>query len=412
MTISGHTRPTITGSFDTPVGVRRIALQADAAQSTQGYRVRVRLSLRSELFDVLLAVLFGGFALADSTSWDAGWLADLLSVLAVAPLAFRQRAPVLTLVVMLGAVIGYGRVIPDGFPEGGLGILVGMFTVAMLRPRKVAAAMAALATVTVVVAFSGHGVEPLWPHMLSDLLFPVGAWGLGDATRRWARRGEHRAAEAARAVADERVRIARDLHDVVAHHMSVISLHAGLAGYVIGADLPAARTAIGNVEDASREALLDMRRLLDVLRVDREGEIDVASQPGLDLLDDLVARTRGAGLTVGLTVTGQRSALTPGLELCAYRIVQEALTNVLKHAGPAGAQVEVDFGERTLTVRVVDNGARRPGKPSRSAHGLRGMRERVELYGGVLTAGPKPAGGFAVVARIPFEADSSAEAIV
>jgi signal transduction histidine kinase len=111
-------------------------------------------------------------------------------------------------------------------------------------------------------------------------------------------------------------------------------------------------------------------------------------------------------------VTGERRALTPGLELCAYRVIQEALTNVLKHAGPAGAQVEVDFGELTLTVRVVNDGARRPAKPSRNAHGLRGMRERVELYGGVLAAGPKPGGGFTVVARIPFEADSSAGAIV
>jgi signal transduction histidine kinase len=184
----------------------------------------------------------------------------------------------------------------------------------------------------------------------------------------------------------------------------VISVQAGLAELVLDADPPTAKNAIATVSDASREAMLDMRRLLDVLRVDREEEIDYRPQPGLALLDDLVARTRGAGLEVELAVTGDVRALPPGPDLCAYRVVQESLTNVLKHAGPARARVGVDYGERTLTVRVTDDGRPMVKAGPVSSHGLRGMRERAELYGGVLTAGPAAEGGFAVLLRLPLGA--------
>ena len=199
------------------------------------------------------------------------------------------------------------------------------------------------------------------------------------------------------------MRIARELHDIVAHHMSVISLQAGLAEFVLDADPPTARNAIATVSDASREAMLEMRRLLDVLRVGRDEEVDLQPQPGLAQVEELVARTRAAGLPVDLEITGNVRELPVGPDLCAYRAVQEALTNVLKHAGPARARVSVDYGERTLTVRISDDGAKTlVGTVPSAAHGIRGMRERAELYGGVLTAGSADGGGFAVLLRLPL----------
>jgi signal transduction histidine kinase len=357
------------------------------------------MPLRSVFIDVLLAAVLTGLTLATLSSRHAGWAAGLLAVLTVAPIALRQRAPVLTMLVILAALGAYSVVVDNDFPNGGVGLLVAMFTVATVRSRPVAAVMF-LAAVAV-TAFAYPRAEPatLWPQLAQATLIVLGAWVLGESTRRWALRAERLAAEATQAVVDERVRIARELHDIVAHHMSVISLQAGLAEYVLDVDPPTAKSAIANVGDASREALLDMRRLLDVLRVDPEYD----PQPGLDLLDDLVSRTRSAGLPVEVVVTGERRTLTPGLELCAYRVVQESLTNVLKHAGPATARVDLDFGDRTLTVKISDDGRARVPRESPVSHGIRGMRERAELYGGVLTAGPSAGGGFAVVARLPLE---------
>jgi signal transduction histidine kinase len=350
--------------------------------------------------DVLLAVVLTGLTLATLSSRHLGWVADLLAVLTVAPIALRQRAPVLTMVVILAGLAAYSLVVEDDFPNGGIGVLVAMFTVATLRSRAVAAVMFLAAFAVTAFAYPKIGPAALWPQLAQAALIVLGAWVLGEGTKRWAERAERLAAEAARAVAEERVRIARELHDIVAHHMSVISLQAGLAEYVLDVDPPTAKSAIANVGDASREALMDLRRLLDVLRVDPEYH----PQPGLDMLEELVGRTRSAGLPVEVAVTGARRKLPPGLDLVAYRVVQESLTNVLKHAGPARARVDVDYGDRTLTVRISNDGAARAVRESPASHGIRGMRERAELYGGVLTAGPATDGGFAVVARLPLEA--------
>jgi signal transduction histidine kinase len=180
-------------------------------------------------------------------------------------------------------------------------------------------------------------------------------------------------------------------------------LQAGVAQYVLDTDLATARKAITTVGDTSREALTEMRRLLDVLRLDHDD--DYRPQPGLAALDELVERARGAGLPVDVTVTGAVRELQPGPDLCAYRVVQESLTNVLKHAGPAEARIDVDYGEQTLVLKVADNGraARSAAGSDHEPHGIRGMRERAELYGGVLTAGPTAGGGFGVVLRLPME---------
>lgn len=373
--------------------------------------------LRSVLVDVLLALAFTALALVTLLERHGGripWAEGAVALLTVVPIALRQRAPVLTMTVIVSALAGYTLLGYGDFPTGGAGMLIGLFTVAMLRPPGVTAVMfLAAMTVTVIAYHMGipaGGTATAWSQAAEAGLIMAGVWALGESTKKWALRAERLAAQAARAAADERVNIARELHDIVSHHMSVISLQSGLAEYVLDTDPATARTAIAATGEASREALLDMRRLLDVLRVEPGDEPDVVPgsgyrpQPGLAQLEELVSRTRNAGVEVDLSVTGRRSPLPPGPDLCAYRVVQEALTNVLKHAGPASARVEIDYGPRALTARISDNGkgaSRVPASPM--SHGLRGMRERAELYGGVLDAGPAEGGGFAVTLRLPLD---------
>ncbi|MBL7256136.1 sensor histidine kinase [Paractinoplanes lichenicola] len=356
---------------------------------------------RPLLVDVLLAALFTGLTLATLYGWSTGppsVALIVLAVLSVAPIALRQVAPVLTLAVIAAALGVAGLVGGEGFPSGGIGLLVAMFSVAMLRPRSVAALCLGATVALLMVTWVAQRDEMAWPQVMQSGLVLVGAWALGEATRRWSRRAELAAAEAARAVAEERVRIARELHDVVAHHMSVITLQAGLAEFVVDTDPPTAKAAMATVGDAGRDAMLEMRRLLDVLRIDHDDEADLRPQPGLELLPDLVARMRDAGLAIELAVTGESRPLPPGPDLCAYRTVQESLTNVLKHAGPdAQARVALDYGEDTLTMRISDDGV---GGSFQAGHGIRGMRERAALYGGVLSAGPAIT-GFEVLLRLP-----------
>ncbi|GIM89228.1 sensor histidine kinase [Paractinoplanes toevensis] len=359
--------------------------------------------LRPVLADVLLAILLTALTVATAIGQPAAvspW-ALLLAVLSVAPVALRQIAPVLTMLLIIAAVgvaslFGYGDL-----PSGGIGLLVAMFSVATLRSRRVAAVMFAATVALLALVYLTERDDLVWSQIAQAALIIAGAWVLGEGTRRWARRTEKLAADAERAVSEERVRIARELHDILAHHMSVISLQAGLAEYVLEADQPTARKAIGTVADTGREAMLEMRRLLDVLRVDRDEEPDLRPQPGLEMLDELIARTRTAGPAVTVVVGGPARPLPPGPDLCAYRMVQESLTNVLKHAGPGGAQVALEYGPHTLTIRVTDDGPVVRGYTE--GHGIRGMRERAALYGGVLTAGPRPAGGFAVSLRLPLD---------
>lgn len=354
--------------------------------------------------DLLLAVVLTGLTLATLVSFGAGadeWPAYVLATLTAVPLALRQLAPVATMAVLVSALGVYNVLGYSNFPNSGVGMLVGMFTVATLRPRRVAALVFAGTVVVVVIALVRLPMPVAWSEVVQTGLVVLGAWMLGEGTKRWSERGERLAEEAAQAVANERVRIARELHDIVAHHMSVISLQAGLAQYVLDSDLATARQALATVGDTSREALTEMRRLLDVLRVDQSDEYQ--PQPGLAALDELVDRARGAGLPVETVVTGQARPLPPGPDLCAYRVAQESLTNVLKHAGPATARIDLDYGESTLTLKVTDTGAKPVAQhASPNSHGIRGMKERAELYGGVLTAGPAREGGFSVVLRLPM----------
>jgi signal transduction histidine kinase len=366
----------------------------------------VRINLKPPLADALLATGLTGLTLATlagGTTGRVNGVAAVLAVLTAAPLALRQRAPILTLIVIEAALSAYGLLGFGDYPNGGVGMLVGIFTVATLYRRAVAALMFATTLVPCAVSYVTTPSPVVWSQVAQAVLILSGGWVLGESTRRWGRRAERLGEHAARAVADERLRIARELHDIVAHHMSVISLQAGLAAYVLDADVPTAKVAIATVGEASRDALTDMRRLLDLLRLDESDDDDYQPQPGTAQLDDLVGRMRGAGLPVTMRVHGAARPLPTGADLCVYRIVQESLTNVLKHAGPAAARIDINYGEHVLTVKVSDDG-RAPGRPENPAsHGIRGMRERAELYGGVLTAGPEKDGGFTVILRMPLD---------
>jgi signal transduction histidine kinase len=210
-----------------------------------------------------------------------------------------------------------------------------------------------------------------------------------------------REASAREAVLEERRRIARELHDVVAHHVSVMGVLATGARRALHRDPESADEALATIEATGRATLREMRRLLDVLRND--GESDAVLQPGLAGLEALVEQVREAGLDVELVVRGTPRPLGPGIDLTVYRIVQEGLTNALKHAGPASATVSLDFRPTAIALRVDDNGAGSGARTDYPGHGLVGMRERVSLYGGTLRSGPRGAEGYSVAADIPLD---------
>jgi signal transduction histidine kinase len=253
--------------------------------------------------------------------------------------------------------------------------------------------------------------------VLGNYLIFVTAFLLGDNLRtrrayvaeleaRAERAERDREALTRRAVAQERARIAREMHDVVAHSVSVMVVQSGAARRT--SDPDKAHALAGQIEATGRQALTELRRLLGVLR---GGETStppsLAPQPALDQLETLLEHMRAAGLDCELTLTGRRRALSPGVDLTAFRIIQEALTNCLKHAGPARASVSVDFGDRLLSLVVTDDGrgvipSPTPGDPTSGGHGLIGMRERVAVFGGSLWAGPRRGGGYDVIAQLPL----------
>jgi signal transduction histidine kinase len=255
---------------------------------------------------------------------------------------------------------------------------------------------------------------------VSNAILFVGVWWLGRSLRlrraylneleARARRLERaRAADARAARTEERSRIARELHDVVAHHVSVMTVQAGAARRILERDPQAVRDALTTIEQMGRTALGEMRRLVGVLRTEAEpARGELSPQPGVSDVGELVDHLRETGLQVQLWIEGESRSLSPGVDLAAFRLIQEALTNTLKHAGPqARAWVRIHYTDWQLTVEVEDDGrglAAGLGQANGSrGHGLVGMRERVALYGGDLRIGPRSGGGFEVRARFPLE---------
>jgi signal transduction histidine kinase len=297
----------------------------------------------------------------------------------------------------------------------GPAVLVTLYTVGSRLPRRPALTLLGVVEgALAVLLLPGSTGLSTWVLYAAIL---CGAWFLGDVTRQWrdaatahalrATELEQARTELARhAVTAERVRIARELHDVVAHSMSVIAMHAGSGRLAADQDPAAARRALEIVERSSRDAMAEMRRLVTVLREADEVEPQLAPAAGLRDVHELVAEVAAAGVTVDVHTEGDLASVTDGVSLAAYRIVQEALTNVVQHASPAQARVSVRIGDGMVVLEVTDDGATRPAAretaPAAAGHGMIGMHERAALYGGELVAGPRPEGGWRVAARLPF----------
>jgi signal transduction histidine kinase len=248
--------------------------------------------------------------------------------------------------------------------------------------------------------------------IFANLLIAGATWWFSDAVRiarerqvqlaaRTLQLEKERELNARRAVLDERVRIARELHDVVAHHVSLMGVQAGAARRVLPRDPARAEEMLNAIEATSREAVTELQRLLGFLR--RDGDDSLAPQPSLQHLHGLLTQMQEAGLPVALNLEGDARPLPPGVDLSAYRIVQEALTNTLKHAGPARAVVTLRYDTRALDIEVSDDGADPPNGSPQGGNGMLGMRERVALLGGWLQAGPQPGAGFRVRAHLPLD---------
>ncbi|MEQ8717421.1 MAG: sensor histidine kinase [Acidimicrobiales bacterium] len=350
---------------------------------------------------------------------DSELLGVALIIVANAVVVLRRRYPQLTLLVALVTTVPYWILDYPG-DAAGLSLLVALYSNAAYTPRRERAMLWAAASMAVVILVVSFGVlspeeELSVTEMFGVIVQFAIAAVLGDNIRN--RRayvaeiearvieGDHerRAAEA-RAVAEERTRIARELHDVVAHSMNVMVLHAQVGNRMLERDTDRAREALGSIEDTGRESLADMRRILGILR--NGDEAPLAPQPKLDEFAALVRHCEDAGIPVELVVEGDVRVLPAGTELAAFRIVQEALTNTVKHAGQARATVTISYGDTDLDIAVSDDGrgaAADHSDKNGSGLGLVGMRERVELYGGSFDAGPQPGGGYRVHARLPLE---------
>ncbi|WP_433076493.1 sensor histidine kinase [Dactylosporangium sp. CA-052675] len=391
-------------------------------------RVREFLGRRGDPFaqDIVLAlVLLGISTLLESLAQRAFGVVDLpaqlvydsIGMLAV---ALRRRAlPVAIGWTSLHILVPFaGRL---DLVDGGLAVIVVTYTAAAYLPVR-AAMLAAVAMwapgITLALAFGRTGASAFYPDAKIFLIFNVMSAlvcftvGRSVATRRAyiaaledrARTAENtQQALTEKAVAEERRRIARELHDVVAHHVSVMGVLATGSRRMLSRDPGAADEALATIEETGRTALREMRRLLSVLRTETEPAGELAPQPGLAGIEGLVEQIREAGLPAVLRVEGEPGMLDPGVSLTLYRIVQEALTNALKHAGAATVEVRLTFTPTESTVEICDTGRGPQLGSAAVGHGLLGMRERVMLYGGTLRTGPRSGGGYRVHARIPIE---------
>jgi signal transduction histidine kinase len=381
--------------------------------------VRLPSWLRGQRADVALALTLFVAGTGEVLTADklvGPLVPNLLAVAALcAPLAFRRRWPFATVVVTMAIATLQGLYLTsvDEVATVFFVLIVLAYTAGAHQPRR-------HALLSLPVFFAGIcGVNLGTLHAsTSDYVFPSAvalvAWLAGRAVRARAllteelheaaiRAEEAHEAEAQRAMAEERRRIAREMHDVVAHSVSVMVVQAGGARRILARDPDRAAQAAAQIEYTGRAALVEMRRLLGLLHAGDGDAGALAPQPSLAELDALVERSRAAGLPVEVRVLGERRPLPAGIDLAAYRIVQEALTNTLKHAGAVRTEVHLRWGEDELELEILDRGGSGTARNgSGGGHGLVGMAERVRLYGGELEAGPRPAGGFRVRARLPL----------
>ena len=359
----------------------------------------------------VIGTRFAAFGQPERVDLDA--LGLLLLAAGPVSLIVRRRYPVAVLAFVLATTLGY--LLAD-YPRGPIFFaLIVAFVTAVMAGYRTAA------TVSLAVGFLSFlwlpyllDIEqaPTWAHALG-----LGAWllvllGLAEV----ARGRREQAIESARAhdeeerrrASEERLRIARELHDVLAHNISLINVQAGVALHLIDERPEQARTALTAIKQASNEALSELRSVLDVLRRGYE-DVPLSPTSGMARIDSLVSRTKAAGVSVSMSIEGTPRPLPSEVDLAAFRIVQEALTNVTRHAGGASATVRVSYEQSDLILQIDDDGRGAAAPPSGGGRGISGMAERAAALGGELQAGPRAEGGFRVVARLPFEDDRSKE---
>jgi signal transduction histidine kinase len=343
---------------------------------------------------------------------EAPLVQHVAAAIAGGVLAWRRRAPLAVLsaavaVLLVQEVLGLE--VDYGYTP--LSLVIAFYSVAAHR-RLQLAVLGLVGGVAALAVGSAIEGQPLFDFAF-PLLLVAAPWAAGAALRariaaaveaesRARRAEEQQERRAAEAVAEERARIARELHDVVAHSVTIMVMQAGALRRTLPAGEARARELAETIEGTGREALAEMRRMLGLLHTGDTDRAPLTPQPGLARIGELVDNARAAGLAVELSVNPAPAALPPGLDVCVYRIVQEALTNVIKHAGAAAARVAVCFPPGRVELEITDDGR---GGPTRTGgHGLAGMRERVALFNGQLQVGQREAGGFAVHAVLPVEA--------
>ena len=379
----------------------------------------LRRGLASYIVDLLVlvfAVVSLGEAVA-GTLEATRWLAVPAALAWSLPLLLRRRLPLLAPLAVFAA-LGLTAILDGdvvGNTAGGFGCaLLAFWAVGVNNTtgQALAGFATGLGAIALVVQRGDQDLEDfLFVSFISSFAFAAGVTlhRRIEASKALAERAERAEEERERAaneaVAGERARLARELHDVVAHHVSVMTVQAGAVRRLLKPEQEREREALVSVEETGRKAHPEMRRLLGVLRPEGEAP-ELAPQPGMRTLGTLIDQVRAAGLPVELEVEGKAVELPPGVDLSAYRIVQEALTNTLKHAGPSRAWVHVRYGDEDVELSIENDG-RESDDGIPPGHGLVGMRERVAVYGGTLESGPREGGGFTVRARLPIGTETT-----
>ncbi|HZD69864.1 MAG TPA: sensor histidine kinase [Actinomycetes bacterium] len=368
---------------------------------------------------VALAGVIIGFGSQQAAPFTGGtraldpWAFALMAA-AVIALAARRRWPLATLAVTVALSVAY---LAAGYPVGPLFLApaIAMYSLAVRWPVR--RSLVALA-VSLLALLAGHtpayldaGRSALLAQLADGAPWAAGwlglPWAIGTLLRLGREQaGRDREEEARRRAYEERLRVARDVHDVVGHGLAVINMQAGVALHVLGKRPDQAQVALDAIKTTSKDALEELRATLTVFRRPDGSDAPRRPMPGLDQLESLTTEMTDSGLPVQLLVSGERTRLPGAVDLAAYRIVQESLTNALRHAGPATATVRVTYGPDTVDLEITDDGhGRGPRADGHGGHGLAGMRERAAAVGGTLEAGARQGGGFRVHARLPSGED-------
>jgi signal transduction histidine kinase len=372
--------------------------------------------------DLALALLLALWMTADLLLRPDGRQVPAVAcgLLATVPLAGRRRLPVLSFLLALTGLFGMARSVPAAYDASAPFLVVSVFAVFSLGAHATGRQFWAAVPVvgfSIVLAALGEGSAFSAGTVMFFLAFIGTPWAAGVVLRLYRERQATESARTAqllieqaakneRAVEEERAQIARDLHDVVSHAMAVTLMQARGGRRMLTNNLDSARAAFDAIERTNTQALGDMRRLLNLLRpADENAGSPPAPSPSLHRLAQLASDVRASGVVVELLVSGDIEQVPPGVGLSAYRVIQEALTNVLKHAGPDTAAVEVDCGTEGVRLVVSDNGTGGDAAAS-GGHGLAGIRERVAVLGGEVRAGPGPVSGFVVSATLPYQVPS------